>query len=842
MLRLICDRTAGTLLSGFDSRRRNVTLAETWRPSEESSLTVQFYGVESDSSGRLEPYDLTASGDKPSLLLGSSTFSATEGALVLSFGGDDSAEIDLDTISATSIAYALNQAPAIGAAGNVNVRELPNDGFGRGFLITFREVGSRSGFTATLKDDAPPLTAALTVVQEGTASLREVLLLTVRGEQFASLTGASWSALSAPTVAITQVTAGSVSAAARYTLSCGTSSTAEPRRWTTRLVFSGGTTTLIGNESSPSDIEQAINTALGSTGAWRVRKTGANTYDLEAQAVGTNTVTVTDSTVSYWPGLTGTLSADTVALAANIAGKSKIEAVATIDTGTGEPLYREYLPVYAALLPDSSTTPMVYARINSTASAPTATDDDSEGYGLFSLWIDTSVPKSYILVDNTTDAAVWQELSDAAADGDVVGPASATDSTVATFDGTTGKLLKASSVTVPATTGTLALTSDITATAVGLGNCDNTSDANKPISTATQTALDAKAPILTTGTTYTGSGPVSSGDVNKFCTVIPSADTTLALPASGTEGDVVVFVIANPSRYRVLIERAGGIDLFYTNGNGFAVVRYTTDWNIAQYAENPTKDKGDLMVAIGSSERKHLTVGSNDTLLMADSAQTTGLKWANAATVKTALSLGNVDNTSDANKPISTATQTALDAKLATAGGTMTGSLVIPDGSVGTATGAIYFANDTDCGIARQGANHIRLFASSNAQFVLQLSGSDALFGWSASPQYRIAATGECYQLMQDFSGSHCGVRLQNAATKYYVRAASSQTANILEIQNSAGTVLAAFNSAGNPVIPTKTPASASDTGTSGQIAWDSDYIYVCTAANTWKRAALSTW
>lgn len=39
-----------------------------------------------------------------------------------------------------------------------------------------------------------------------------------------------------------------------------------------------------------------------------------------------------------------------------------------------------------------------------------------------------------------------------------------------------------------------------------------------------------------------------------------------------------------------------------------------------------------------------------------------------------------------------------------------------------------------------------------------------------------------------------------------------------------------------------KTPASASDTGTQGQIAWDADYIYVCTATDTWKRAAISTW
>lgn len=43
-------------------------------------------------------------------------------------------------------------------------------------------------------------------------------------------------------------------------------------------------------------------------------------------------------------------------------------------------------------------------------------------------------------------------------------------------------------------------------------------------------------------------------------------------------------------------------------------------------------------------------------------------------------------------------------------------------------------------------------------------------------------------------------------------------------------------------VRTSKTPSSASDTGTQGQIAWDSDYLYVCTATNTWKRVALSTW
>jgi hypothetical protein len=51
---------------------------------------------------------------------------------------------------------------------------------------------------------------------------------------------------------------------------------------------------------------------------------------------------------------------------------------------------------------------------------------------------------------------------------------------------------------------------------VGLGNADNTSDANKPISTATQTALNAKQDTLVSGTnikTINGTSVLGSGDI-----------------------------------------------------------------------------------------------------------------------------------------------------------------------------------------------------------------------------------------------------------------------------------------------------------------------------------------
>jgi hypothetical protein len=50
-----------------------------------------------------------------------------------------------------------------------------------------------------------------------------------------------------------------------------------------------------------------------------------------------------------------------------------------------------------------------------------------------------------------------------------------------------------------------------------------------------------------------------------------------------------------------------------------------------------------------------------------------------AGVTKSMVGLGNVDNTSDTNKPVSTATQTALDGKLSLSGGTVTGATTFSD-------------------------------------------------------------------------------------------------------------------------------------------------------------------
>lgn len=133
-------------------------------------------------------------------------------------------------------------------------------------------------------------------------------------------------------------------------------------------------------------------------------------------------------------------------------------------------------------------------------------------------------------------------------------------------------------------------------TAVGLSNVDNTSDADKPISTATQTALNAKENTITAGTTAQyWRGDKSWQTLNKAAVGLSNVDNT-----------------------------------------------------------------SDANKPISSATQTALNAKENTI-----SAGTTSQYWRGDKSWQTldksAVGLANVDNTSDANKPISTATQSALD-------------------------------------------------------------------------------------------------------------------------------------------------------------------------------------
>jgi hypothetical protein len=134
--------------------------------------------------------------------------------------------------------------------------------------------------------------------------------------------------------------------------------------------------------------------------------------------------------------------------------------------------------------------------------------------------------------------------------------------------------------------------------AVGLSNVDNTSDANKPVSTATQTALNAKENTINAGTT-----------------------------SQYFRGD---------KTFQTLDKTAVGL----------ANVDNTSDAN--KPVSNATQ------TALNAKE---------NTIIATTSADYYRGDKTFATLNKSAVGLGNVDNTSDANKPVSTATQTELDTK-----------------------------------------------------------------------------------------------------------------------------------------------------------------------------------
>ena len=171
---------------------------------------------------------------------------------------------------------------------------------------------------------------------------------------------------------------------------------------------------------------------------------------------------------------------------------------------------------------------------------------------------------------------------------------------------------------------------NITATNIGLGNVDNTSDANKPISTATKTALDGKQEKVTGAAT----------------TITDSNLTANRALISNSSGKVAVSSVTST-------------ELGYLDG---------VTSNIQTQLNNKLSS---APVASVNNKTGAVTLAKGD------------------------VGLGNVDNTSDVNKPISNATQAALNDKQAkiTASGLLKGDGA---GGVTTATKGTDYAGTSE--------------------------------------------------------------------------------------------------------------------------------------------------
>jgi hypothetical protein len=262
--------------------------------------------------------------------------------------------------------------------------------------------------------------------------------------------------------------------------------------------------------------------------------------------------------------------------------------------------------------------------------------------------------KSISLGSNTVTSTLAQ-LNTAISDADVA--------TLAGTETLTNKTLTSPVINTP--TG-------ITKTDVGLANLDNTSDANKPVSTATQTALDLKAnlanPTFTgtvnaaaltlsgdltvNGTTTTVNSTtvnvsnafVFEGTANDFETTLtitdPTADRTITLPDSTGTVALTSDITVTPSSTNTLTNKtltspkinedvavtATATELNYVDGVTSAIQTQLD----GKVDESLFDAKGDILVASADNTPAKLGVGTNGYILTANSGATNGVEWAAA--------------------------------------------------------------------------------------------------------------------------------------------------------------------------------------------------------------------
>lgn len=134
---------------------------------------------------------------------------------------------------------------------------------------------------------------------------------------------------------------------------------------------------------------------------------------------------------------------------------------------------------------------------------------------------------------------------------------------------------------------------------------------------------------------------------------------------------------------------------------------------------------------------------------------------------KSDVGLGNVDNTSDANKPISTATQSALDAKAPLASPTFTGTVTVPDASFSAAKLSFDVATQTELD------DHINDSSDAHDASAISFSPTGTVAATDVQAAIAEVASETASAATTDSGGSVETNKLQDKRFSYHQRAAS---------------------------------------------------------------------
>ena len=252
---------------------------------------------------------------------------------------------------------------------------------------------------------------------------------------------------------------------------------------------------------------------------------------------------------------------------------------------------------------------------------------------------------------------------------------------------------------------------NVTKVQIGLGSVDNTSDINKPISKATQTALEGKVDKVP------GSGLISDAEKEKLnnipdLTPITEHLKSKANPHEVTKEQVGLGKVENTADLEKPISTAtlealkGKVDK--VSGSGLILDTLKTE--ISEHLKSKANPHGVTKEQVGlenvdntADVNKPISKATQTALdgkvdkvpgsgLIPDALKTeitghAGNKNNPHSVTKAQIGLENVDNTSDANKPISNLTKAALDGKVNNTvtvnGHALSGNITVTKGDIG---------------------------------------------------------------------------------------------------------------------------------------------------------------
>lgn len=400
--RLFIDRQNGKLLRAPDSYQM-ASIQDMIRAADDSQIPIELIPLDAVEGGGYEPASYAT--DDVRLAIGNTSEAPTGGTFELVHSGNNSEAINVEHLNADVLERALNNISSIDSAGGVQVTRNA-----LGYMAQAITNGALGAITADEVSLVPHGTVSIVELQAGSATTKGAYQINLKADPYALLT--NWSLLGAASIALSTIKAGSgtqyetqriaITGAARggyFTISDGSSVTAA-----------------LNYDASAADVEDALNGILGANTV-TVDKPNSRTWDIRWTSVGDKTALTVDGALTSWSGLSGTLALNTTSLAASIAGKGSIPAVAqiveTITASNEKIVYSEDLELEEEVVSNATLTTIAAGLIGSlngqaVFTSATRAAEIPDFVGQLGVETDTGI----VYYSTSTAAGAWQNLEE----------------------------------------------------------------------------------------------------------------------------------------------------------------------------------------------------------------------------------------------------------------------------------------------------------------------------------------------------------------------------------------------------------------------------------------------